>query len=191
MTDHQRMDHYPIAEQPRRGETGFEAYARDLARAVCAVAGGQRWDAEATAPAWPSRDVEQHSRIDITVDDHLRVVVDQTNPSGGALEQWRITVNGQPIPHRVFPGEAPPQIDPVARSLWRHLNDVGVDPCDRLVCAKPATVATWGSSTCETHAEPSVQPQRPAPSTAPTPPLPRLHTGPISPAHSQPKGVRR
>lgn len=184
-----RLDHETVSQQPQRGETGYVAYARDLARAVCRVLGGARWEAEATSPAFPSDRVDQQSQVRITVDDRRQVVLARSSPAGGGLELWTVTVDGQPIPHRPLPGETPHHVEPVARSIWYHLNNVTVDPCDRLMCREPATVATWGSSTCASHAttRPPVPP--PAPLAAPAPPVPRPNRGAPQPA--QPKGVRR
>lgn len=146
-----RMDHYQITEQPHPRWWGFQAYARDLARATCQAAGGADWTAEARAPSWPSRVIDQHCQTAVTVERRLLVVLTQTSPAGAGAERWTITVNGRPIPHRAFPGEAPHHMEPVARSLWRHLRAIPVEPCDRLLCKAPATVATWGASTCPPH----------------------------------------
>lgn len=185
-----RLHHDTISQQPRRGETGFEEYARDLARAICHVFDGARWHAEATSPAFPSRQEDQHSQVSITIDEARQVVLTQTTPAGGGLEQWTITVDGQPIPHRPWPGEVPHHVAPVARSVWRHLHEVSVDPCNRLTCDEPATVATWGgTSTCVSHAATRLPAPRPVPSAASSPPVPRPGSG--SPPRVQPKGVRR
>jgi hypothetical protein len=186
-----RLHHDTISQQPQRGETGYVAYARDLARAVSVVFDGARWHAEATSPAFPSREVDQHSQISITIDNRRHVALTQTNPAGGGPEQWTLTIDGQPIPHRVFPGEAPHHVTPVARSIWRHLNDVSVDPCDRLMCHEPATVATWRSSTCVAHAAASPAATRPAPSAAPSPPLPQPARSAPPPPRGRQQGMRR
>jgi len=146
-----RMDHYQITDQPHPRWCGLQAYARDLARAICHAAGGADWTAQARAPFWPSPLVDQHTQTAVTVDRRLLVVLTQTNPAGAGPERWTITVNGRPIPHRPLPGEVPHQIEPVPRSLWRHLRGIPVDPCDRFLCQAPATVATWGASTCPPH----------------------------------------
>jgi hypothetical protein len=185
-----RLHHDAVSQQPQRGETGYVAHARDLARAVCAAVNGTRWHAEATSAAFPSREVDQHSQVSITIDEARQVVLTRTTPAGGGLEQWTLTVDGQPVPHRPWPGEVPHHVAPVARSLWRHLNEVSVDPCDRLMCQEPATVATWGSSTCVSHAGTRPPAPRPAPAAAPSAaPLARPGCG--SPPRVQPKGVRR
>lgn len=184
-----RLHHDPITQQPQRGETGWVTYARDLARAVCAAAGGSRWDAEATSPAFPTREVDQHSQITITIDDRRQVVFTQTNPAGSRPELWTITIDGQPIPHRPHLGEAPHHVTPLARSVWYHLNGVRIDPCDKPTCHQPATVATWGSTTCFAHAPARPPATRPAPSAAPAPPLASPNRS--TPPHAQPKGMRR
>lgn len=184
-----RLDHEPVSQQPQRGETGYVTYARDLARAVCTVLGGARWEAEAISPAFPSDKVDQHSQVSITVDDNRHVVLTRTSPAGGGLDLWTVTVDGQPIPHRPLPGEAPHHVEPVARSVWYHLNEVTVEACDRLMCREPATFATWGASTCASHATARPPAPRPAPSAAPSPRLPSPNRG--APPPAQPKGVRR
>jgi hypothetical protein len=187
-----RLHHDPISDQPQRGETGFVTYARELARAVCTAAGGSRWEAEATSPAWPTREADQHTKISTTIDEARQVVLATTSPAGGGLEQWTITIDGQPIPHRALPGEVPHHVAPVARSVWRHLNGVSVEACDRLMCREPATVATWGSSTCVSHAAARPAATRPTPSATP-PPLPRPtpRPGRGSQPHWQQPGMRR
>jgi hypothetical protein len=185
-----RLHHDPVSQQPHPGETGYVAYARDLARALCAAADGTRWQAEATSPAYPSRQLDQHSQLRITIDGTRQVVLTQATPAGGGPEQWTLAVDGQPIPHRAFPGEAPHHAEPVARSLWRHLHGVSLDPCDRLLCQQPATVATWGASTCVSHAATRPPPPRPNPAAAPpAAPIARLGRG--GPPHRQPKGMGR
>lgn len=142
-------DHYTVTDQTASHNDGFSQYLHDLGRLFCQAADGQVWRAEAWTPARPDRNVDQHDRIQVTIDNRMVVQVVRTVPAFRLTEQWTITVDDVPVPHRPLPGEHPRVAAALARSLWRHLIEFYVQPC---LCGQPATVASWGcQSTCPDH----------------------------------------
>ncbi len=145
-----QMDRTLVTPEPGPGECGLVEHARAVALTVCHVLNGERWTAEAVSPAWPSVTADQHTRITVTVDNRWTIVVTKTRPAHSERELHTVTVNGQPIALRARRGEGPHEATAVARSIWRHLNNLP-DDCDSFLCRQPATVASGTGSTCPAH----------------------------------------
>jgi hypothetical protein len=137
-----------IAQEPTGpAECGADEQARDIARGLCEITKATAWNAETRER------YDRHPRVDdvhetmITTGGHLFTIT-RTVPAGTENEMWVLAIDGEPIPHRVFTSEVPHATDMILRSFWRHRRGITVDPCDRLMCDNPPTVAMFRQSLC-------------------------------------------
>jgi hypothetical protein len=147
-----RMDRATITPDDGPANTGAAEVATETARALCQALRGTTWHAELRTNAWPHPAYDQRAEIAVTVQPGHLVTVTHTTPAGTYDERWTITVNGEPVAHRPFTRELPSTPQAIARSVWRHVAAITVDPCDSLGCTKPATIARYTGSTCPSHA---------------------------------------